>query len=498
MAVKRQLNMNCVYTKVLILTLYSHLMKTTMKKIASLLSVAVLAGVITLGAYKLFIEESKTTPDVVLQPQPSLPVYTPTAYTAAANSGIDFTEAAERTVNGVVHVSNKQEYKQPRNMMEFLRGGGQRGGTIGSGSGVIISGDGFIITNNHVIDGATEIEVALNDNRKFIAKLIGTDEKADIALIKIDAEGELPYIPFGDSDATKVGEWVLAVGNPFNLTSTVTAGIVSAKARDIDESDANPQSFIQTDAAINPGNSGGALVNTYGELIGINTAITSQTGSYVGYAFAVPSNNARKIVEDIMQYGSVQKGILGVSGTSVNSLNQAAIEELEITTTEGFYVGGVEFESGAEKAGIKSGDVIKQIDNIKINKFSDLSGYISSKRPDDVVQVRLLRNEKEITVPVKLIKSITFDIDRLGIQVKNASPKDLAKYKVKNGVVINRTLTPEMRRYNIQGLVISEIDDEKVSDIEDVKRIFKNKRPDERVSIVFVDQKGERNRFIFD
>lgn len=469
-----------------------------MKKIASLLSVAVLAGVITLGAYKLFIEEPQTTPDIVLQPQSSLPVYTPTSYTAAANSGIDFTEAAERTVNGVVHVSNKQEYTQPRNMMEFLRGGGQRGGTIGSGSGVIISGDGFIITNNHVIDGATEIEVALNDNRKFTARLIGTDPKADIALIKIDAEGELPYIPFGDSDATKIGEWVLAVGNPFNLTSTVTAGIISAKARDIDERDSNPQSFLQTDAAINPGNSGGALVNIYGELIGINTAITSQTGSYVGYAFAVPSNNARKIVEDIMQYGSVQKGILGVRGTSVKSLRPQDREEFEITTTEGFYVGSVEFESGAEKAGIQNGDIIKRIDDIKINKFSDLSGYISSKRPDDIVQVYLLRENKEITVPVKLIKSITFDIDRLGIQVRNASSKDLKRYKAKNGVIINSVLTPEMRRYNIVGRVISEIDDEKISNIEDVKRIFNTKNANEPVSIVFLDDNGERNRFIFE
>ncbi|WP_299685396.1 trypsin-like peptidase domain-containing protein [uncultured Dokdonia sp.] len=470
-----------------------------MKKIASLLSVAVLAGIITLGAYKLFIEEPAPQVDLTQNQPSSIPVYTPTAYTAAASSGIDFTEAAERTVNAVVHVSNKQEYKQPRNMMEFLRGGGQRGGIVGAGSGVIISGDGFIITNNHVIAGASEIEVALNDNRKYKARLIGTDEKADIALIKIDAEGnELPYIPFGDSDAAKVGEWVLAVGNPFNLTSTVTAGIISAKARDIDEYDSNYQSFIQTDAAINPGNSGGALVNTYGELIGINTAITSQTGSYVGYAFAVPSNNARKIVEDIMQYGSVQKGILGVRGNSIKSLSSQKIKTLKISVTEGFYVDGVEYESGAEKAGIQTGDIIKQIDNIKINKFSDLSGYISSKRPNDVVEVSLLRSNKEITLPVTLVKSMTYDINRLGIQVKNASPKDLKKFKAKHGVVISDT-SPEMRRYgNLIGLVISEIDDEIVSNIEDVKNIINRKRNNETISIVFIDQNGERNRYIFE
>lgn len=468
-----------------------------MKKIAGLLSVAVLAGIITLGSYILFIEPPTT---VTIQPTqtPQQAIYKPANYSipAAAVSGVDFTEAAERTVNGVVHVKNVQEYKQPRNMMEFIRGGGQSGkGIVGAGSGVIISEDGFIITNNHVIDGASEVEITLNNNKTYKAEIVGADTKADIAILKINADESLPYIPFGDSDAAKVGEWVLAVGNPFNLTSTVTAGIISAKARDIDERDMNYQSFIQTDAAINPGNSGGALVNINGELVGINTAITSQTGSYVGYAFAVPSNNARKIMEDIMQYGSVQKGILGVSGASINE--QIAKQE-GLSTLEGFYVGGVEFDSGAEKAGILKGDIIKQIDNIAITKFSDLTGYISSKRPNDIVQVEILRNNKLLTLPVKLVKSVTFDIDRLGIQVKNASPKDLKKFKAKNGVVINRALTAAMQRYRIEGLVISEIDDVMVNNVEDVKEIFKNKSSSEPVSIVFVDQKGERNRFIFD
>lgn len=468
-----------------------------MKKIAGTLLIAVLAGAITLGSYKLFIEEPVQVASYPTQID-NTPTYKPVNYEAltAAASGVDFTEAAERTVNGVVHVKNVQEYRQPRNMMEYLRGGGQANkGIVGAGSGVIISGDGFIITNNHVIDGATEVEVTLNNNKTFMAEVVGKDAKADIAILKIDAGEELPYIPFGDSDGTKVGEWVLAVGNPFNLTSTVTAGIVSAKARDIDERDANYQSFIQTDAAINPGNSGGALVNIFGELIGINTAITSQTGSYVGYAFAVPSNNARKIMEDIMQFGSVQKGILGVSGGTLTA-EIAKAENLK--TTEGFYVAGVEFESGAEQAGLMTGDIIKKLDNINITKFSDLTGYINSKRPDDVVQVEILRDDTKMTLPVKLIKSITFDIERLGIQVKNASPKDLAKYKAKNGVVISQTLTEAMKRYRIEGLVISEIDDVMVNSIEDVKNIFKNKSVNEPVSIVFVDQKGERNRFIFD
>lgn len=468
----------------------------TMKKIAGLLTVGVLAGAVTLGSYKIFIEEPQERSQQNMEY--ALPAYSPVKYSAsnAAASGIDFTEAAERTVNGVVHVKNVQVYRQPRNFMEALRGGGQANkGIVGAGSGVIISGDGFIVTNNHVIDDATEVEVTMNNNKTFMAEVVGTDEKADIALLKVDTDEELPYIPFGDSDATKVGEWVLAVGNPFNLTSTVTAGIVSAKARDINEFDANSQSFIQTDAAINPGNSGGALVNTFGELVGINTAITSQTGSYVGYAFAVPSNNARKIVEDIMQYGSVQKGILGVSG---NTISPAIAAQRDLTILEGFYVAGVEYESGAEKAGIKEGDVITQLDNIQISKFSDLFGYISSKRPNDVINVKILRDNKELVLPVTLVPSITFDIERLGIQVKNASPKDLSENNAKNGVVINQTLTREMAQYNILGYVISEIDDVKINSIDDVKRIFKNKENSEPVSIVFLNKEGERNRFIFD
>lgn len=468
-----------------------------MKKIGGTFLIALLAGAITLGSYKLFIEEPTQVVSTPVQTQ-TTPAYTPVNYEAlaAAASGVDFTEAAERTVNGVVHVKNVQVYKQPRNMMEYLRGGGQTNkGIVGAGSGVIISGDGYIITNNHVIDGASEVEVTLNNNKTFMAEVIGKDAKADIAILKIDAGEELPYIPFGDSDATKVGEWVLAVGNPFNLTSTVTAGIVSAKARDIDERDANFQSFIQTDAAINPGNSGGALVNIFGELVGINTAITSQTGSYVGYAFAVPSNNARKIMEDIMQYGSVQKGILGVTG---GTLNAAIAKDQDLNTTEGFYVASVEYESGAEQAGITTGDIIKKLDNVNITKFSDLSGYINTKRPNDIIQVEILRDDELMTLPVKLVKSVTFDIERLGIQVKNASPKDLDKYKAKNGVVISDKLGESMKRYDIVGYVISEIDDIPVNSIDDVKEIFKNKSPNEPVSIVFNDKKGERNRFIFD
>ena len=213
---------------------------------------------------------------------------------------LDFTEAAEKSIHAVVHVKNTTISRQPTSMMDLFLGGGNPRAMIGTGSGVIISPDGYIISNNHVIEHASDLQVTLNNNRTYPAELIGSDPKTDIALLKINAEEALPYIPFADSDQVKIGQWVLAVGNPFNLTSTVTAGIVSAKARDLNEFDNQPQSFIQTDAAVNRGNSGGALVNTNGELIGINTAITSETGSYVGYSFAVPSNTARKVIEDLM------------------------------------------------------------------------------------------------------------------------------------------------------------------------------------------------------
>lgn len=238
---------------------------------------------------------------------------------------------------------------------------------------------------------------------------------------KVDADEKLPYLTFADSDNTHIGEWVLAVGNPFNLTSTVTAGIISAKARDLSGSSDKTQSFIQTDAAVNPGNSGGALVNTNGDLIGINTAITSQTGSYVGYSFAVPSNIAKKVVEDIIEFGNVQKGVLGVRGSELNSLNA---EKLGVKESEGFYVGGVDEGSGADKAGIKEGDIIKKLDNIKISKFSDPSGYIASKRPNDVIKVAIERDGKALTLPVTLYKNETYRINGLGLEVKNLSDAD--------------------------------------------------------------------------
>ena len=313
----------------------------------------------------------------------------------------DLTFAANKSIDAVVHVKNTSIVKDSDSWaLQFFYGDDSRK-KIGTGSGVIISPDGYIITNFHVIENSTEVIVTTNDNREYEAEIIGFDEVNDIAVLKIDTDSNLDYIFFGDSDSTLIGEWVLAVGNPYNLNSTVTAGIISSKSRDLNEFDQKNQSFIQTDAAVNFGNSGGALVNIQGELIGINTLIQSMTGGYVGYSFAVPSNTVRKIFEDILEYGDVQKGLLGVRGVALRS---SYSKQLKIDETEGFYIDVIEPGFGADNAGLQKGDIIKSVDDVKINRFSDLSGYLSSKRPGDKVSVKYIRDKKLITVSVTLKK----------------------------------------------------------------------------------------------
>lgn len=464
-----------------------------MKNLSKLLLVSILGGALTLGSYKMFFEDETISglPAVSSNSAEMIPAnYSGNIY----GTNADFTEAAENTVNGVVHVKNVAVFKGPRTIRDLMYGNNRGEKALqGAGSGVIISPDGYIVTNNHVIKEANEVEVTLNNNKTYKAEIIGSDETSDIALLKIDAEG-LDYIPFGDSDHVKLGEWVLAVGNPFNLKSTVTAGIISATARDLNTNDATPQSFIQTDAAINPGNSGGALVNINGELVGINTAITSQTGSYIGYAFAVPSNNTRKIVEDIMEYGDVQKGILGIKGGSVN---QRAIEELNLKTSQGVLVAEVTSGSGAEKAGLKEGDIIKKIDDININKFSDLTGYIYTKRPDDEVKVSFLREGDEKQVMVKLSKFETYVISPIKIEVANATNEELKALNVENGVRIYRTLSPKLPAEELVGTIITAIDNKRVSNVSDVERIFRSKSPSEDIVITIVDRNGQKQRMVW-
>jgi len=314
----------------------------------------------------------------------------------------DLTFAASKSIDAVVHVKNTSIVEDNDSWaLQFFYGDDSRK-KVGTGSGVIISPDGYIVTNYHVIENSSEVIVTTNDNKEYEAVIIGFDEIYDIAVLKIDSDKSLNYIFFGDSDSTLIGEWVLAVGNPYNLNSTVTAGIISSKSRDLNEYDQKNQSFIQTDAAVNFGNSGGALVNIEGELIGINTLIQSMTGGYVGYSFAVPSNTVRKIFEDLLEYGDVQKGLLGVRGVALNSPYS---RQLNISETEGFYIDEIEVGFGADSAGLKRGDIIKSIDGFKINRFSDLSGYLSSKRPGDKVEVKYVRDNKSKTTIVVLKKS---------------------------------------------------------------------------------------------
>ena len=402
----------------------------------------------------------------------------------------DFTVAAEKTINSVVHVKNTAKAKNSNSLWDLFYGNSDDRTTIGTGSGVIVSSDGYIITNNHVIENATQIEVTTNDNKSFDAELIGTDQNSDIAVLKINGESRFPYIRFADSDQTKIGEWVLAVGNPFNLTSTVTAGIISAKSRDLNDFDSKNQSFIQTDAAVNSGNSGGALVNINGDLIGINTAIQSTNAGFIGYSFAVPSNIARKIYEDILEFGDVQRGLLGVTGQSLNSQNS---NELGIDITEGFYINDTDPNMGAHIAGIRKGDIIQQIDNVKINKFADLSGYLNSKRPGDKLNVKIFRNNKSLNIGVQLKRS-TY-VQFYGMQLKDASESELDELNAENGVkvVINRNGT--LFRMGIRsGYILTEINNTQISNTSELKSF---ERAD-IFQITFVDLNGEKEKLIFD
>jgi len=465
-----------------------------MKRISGLFLVALMSGATTLGAYKLVFDND--TPSSALSIAPSSPNYNKTvAYNGAAAEGTDFTAAADLAVHTVVHVKNTTYSNAPRNMMEYMYGyrSGEPTPQVGTGSGVIITEDGYIVTNNHVIDKASELEVTLNNNKTYKAKLVGTDSKMDIALLKVDTPDKLPYATFGNSDDIKVGEWVLAVGNPYNLTSTVTAGIVSAKARNLSKD--GLQSFIQTDAAVNPGNSGGALVNTRGQLVGINTMITSMTGSYVGYSFAVPSNITRKIIEDIMEYGNVQRGVLGVTG---GELNSAAAKEYGVTDTQGFYVNGVSNNSGAKKAGIKEGDIIVKIDDKAINGFSDINASVVTKRPNDVVKVTVKRDGDLITMPVRLSKNEINTFTYSGFELEDLSDAEKKQFKINYGVRVKEITDERYMRYydELKGGIILSIGSVKAKDIETVSKMLNAKGEGRSVKVQMITQSGEIVSFL--
>lgn len=407
----------------------------------------------------------------------------------------DFTFAAEKTVNSVVHI--KTEYNQTYSndpYLDFFWGPrGSRGARpmVSTGSGVIISADGYIVTNNHVIDGADKIDVSMNDERTFKANVIGTDPSTDLALIKIESEEELPFTSFANSDNVKIGEWVLAVGNPFNLTSTVTAGIVSAKARNINLLKGNAreevfplESFIQTDAAVNPGNSGGALVNPKGELVGINTAIASKTGSYAGYSFAVPSNIAKKVTEDLLTYGIVQRAFIGVS---IQNVNQKLADELGLKDLKGVMVNGVAEDGAAYLAGIKENDVILKVGNVEVNNVPQLQEQIGKFRPGDKInlKVRRINEESVYTIELRNKEGKTGVIKKeeqskhqsLGAYFRKLTIKELKELKIKNGVKIEDIKAGKLRSAGItKGFIITHLDQKPVKTPEEVVNFFKKQK----------------------
>ena len=461
-----------------------------MKKIIIPFTISIIGGVVALLIHNLNFEHNIPSENSFSENRMVNISYDPNPSTKS-NTNVDFTVAAEKTINSVVHVKNTSISSGSSSVWNYFNNNQNNRTRIGMGSGVIISKDGYIITNYHVIENATTIEIKTNNNKSYKADLIGSDEVADIAVLKIDSNETFPYIRFADSDQTKIGEWVLAVGNPFNLTSTVTAGIISAKSRDLNDYDSKNQSFIQTDAAVNSGNSGGALVNTSGDLIGINTAITSGTGGFVGYSFAVPSNVARKIFEDIIEFGNVQKGLLGVTGFGLNSRNA---DELNILLTEGFYVNDVEPSMGAATAGIKKGDIILSLDKLDITKFSDLSGYLSTKRPGDIILVGIVRNNIEMKLKVILEKNE--NIEFYGMQLKNMSKEELEVLGLKNGVKVLNHRNNTLYRMGISpGYILTEINGELIKNTKDILSLESEIKINQ---ITFVSPEGEKERLIFE
>lgn len=400
----------------------------------------------------------------------------------------DFTYAAESAIDAVVYVKvvSREMSRQAPSLFDFFFGYGgtpQERERVGSGSGVIIREDGYIVTNNHVIEGATDIEVTLTNNKTFKAELIGTDPATDVALIKVDAQG-LPVIPFGDSDKLRLGEWVLAIGSPYNLRSTVTAGIVSAKGRSIPDSsrEFKIESFIQTDAAVNPGNSGGALVDKAGNLVGINTAIVSQTGAYAGYSFAVPVNIVKRIVDDLMDFGSVRRAVLGVV---MSPITQEIADKLKLSSLNGVYIVEVSPGSAAEQAGVKKEDVLVKIDSVQVTNASSVQEMVSGFYPGDKATLTVIRGgkEKELEVTFKGTAqengTVTEDgsVAFYGSAIKEASKETKERLGIKSGVEIVSVGPGKIMDAGVtEGFVILYVNDQPVSKPQDVINIIKKSK----------------------
>lgn len=475
-----------------------------MRKIGSTFMAAVLGSLLTVATFQWI---DKDDDGVKVNYTSSVPL-SKVAY-AVDEEGkaipLDFTVAAEKVMPAVVHIRStytgqaRPQYEIPEAFRDFFgpmipQQGPQR--AQAAGSGVLINSDGYIVTNNHVIKDADEVEVALYDGRVYDAKVIGTDPDTDLAVVKIE-EKDLPFLSFVDSNESKVGEWVLAVGNPFNLNSTVTAGIISAKGRSINILERNTEqgstaieSFIQTDAAINPGNSGGALVNLQGGLLGINTAIASPTGSYSGYGFAVPSNIVSKIVEDLIEFGVVQRGWLGVSITSVNS--QLAGER-DLKVSSGAYIQAFANQSSAKEAGLKEGDVVVKIDNKPIRSNTSLIEYIGTRRPGDKVNITVNRDGKELTFPVVLktregkigpVKPEDRDaLAGLGMELEDVKENVLNDLGLEQGIMVTSLSNGKLARFTDirEGFIITKVNDRPVSSVKEFRELLKDKRAGELI-----------------
>ncbi|PHI18424.1 hypothetical protein CEQ90_17895 [Lewinellaceae bacterium SD302] len=473
-----------------------------MNKFFGILLASILGAVVALGgAYYLgFGQQVKVIKQQEAAPMAQLSNYvTPADGSMIPEAG--FSMAAEKALPAVVHIKAARRATAGRGGLDpdqippmfrdFFgpgNGGGQQGEAPlqrGSGSGVIISADGYIVTNNHVVEEAEELEVVLNDQRTYDATVIGVDPTTDVALIKIEESG-LPTVKFADSDQVRIGEWVVAVGNPFSLTSTVTAGIVSAKGRSIDilreKSRYAIESFIQTDAVVNPGNSGGALVNINGDLVGINTAISSPTGVFAGYSFAVPSKIVSKVVQDLREYGVVQRGYLGAG---IVELNKAAAEEFATDRETGVYIRSVSPNSAAEEAGLEKGDIVLEVDGVTTLRNSELLEQLGRRRPGDAVALTIERDGKEQVITATLKNQVgNTDVvtaetkpafyDRLGAELGVLTPEGAEEYGVDGGVQVLRLregLLSEQTRIR-EGFVITKIDDEPVNDIEDIEKLL--------------------------
>ncbi|HEY5509605.1 MAG TPA: Do family serine endopeptidase [Prolixibacteraceae bacterium] len=477
------------------------------KKSASYVAFAFLGAILALFLFSQSITEKKTV--VVAESKPiQLSSYTPPALPQTQLP--DLTRAAEKSVSAVVHITTKtksQAYDGGNQLFDFFFG--QRGYQqpepqmrMAAGSGVIISEDGYIVTNNHVVDGAQNIDVILNDSRRFTAKVIGRDPNTDIALVKIDARN-LSVLPWGDSEALRLGEWVLAVGNPFNLGTTVTAGIVSAKSRSIGimSGQMPMESFIQTDAAVNPGNSGGALVNARGELVGINTAIASQTGSYSGYSFAIPVSIVRKVVEDLSKFGEVQRGLLGVT---IKNIDDELAKKYKFERIEGIYIEETLEDGAARTSGIRKGDVIIGINGTKVNSVSELQEQVGKHRPGDQVVVLIKRDgtEKVFNVTLRNMKGNTSIVKEsfsaLGVEFGEISNNDKERLNIDQGVQVLKIMTGKFKNAGVRpGFIITDVNKISVGNVEDIKRIISQSSDKKPILIEGVYPDGKWAYYVF-